>query len=159
MNRSFRPLVSNDLEAALLVDKLASQSPWSLSQFSDSAIHNSCTVVCVGEQVVGFTVFQQVLDEVSLLNIAIDPCYQGHGHAKALLEYELRCWALQRICQCFLEVRVSNERAIGLYGTLGFTVVGERKNYYPVINAREQNDRENALLMRLLLEDFTEGQS
>ena len=38
---------------------------------------------------------------------------------------------------CFLEVRVSNDRAISLYRSLGFTQIGERSNYYPGDAGRE----------------------
>jgi len=38
---------------------------------------------------------------------------------------------------CFLEVRSTNDAAIGLYRSLGFTQVRERKNYYPTTKGRE----------------------
>ena len=39
--------------------------------------------------------------------------------------------------ECFLEVRVSNDRAISLYRSLGFTQIGERSSYYPGDTGRE----------------------
>lgn len=159
MKRCFRPLRDSDLALLNEIDASATQFPWSLSQFMASALHDCCVVVCAGQHVVGFAIFQQVLDEVSLLNIAVAPDHQGQGHAKALLNYQLQQLVAQGALQCFLEVRASNLNAIGLYKSLGFIVVGERKNYYPVSSAREKNDRENALVMCLSLENFTEGNS
>lgn len=161
MNRCFRPLVGSDLELVASIDSAATQIPWSLAQFVDSAKHNYCTVICLGEQVIGFAIFQQVLDEITLLNIAIQPNYQRQGHAKALLVDQLQQLSRQGARQCFLEVRLSNLNAIGLYQALGFIIVGERKNYYPV-NHRSENggykktSRENALVMCLSLEKYTE---
>jgi ribosomal-protein-alanine N-acetyltransferase len=42
----------------------------------------------------------------------------------------------------FLEVRVSNRKAIELYSKEGFFELGNRKNYYPTLNGHE-----DALLM------------
>ena len=164
MNRCVRPIVNSDLELVASIESAATPLPWSLAQFADSAKHNCCTVVCLGEQIIGFAIFQQVLDEISLLNIAIQPSYQGQGHAKALLVDQLQQLSSQGACQCFLEVRLSNLSAIGLYQSLGFVVVGERKNYYPVTNryqnkGHENNSRENALVMCLSLENHTEDKA
>ncbi len=46
-----------------------------------------------------------------------------------------------------LEVREGNEAAIGLYGGLGFGVVGRRRGYY-------REPEEDAVLMRLELDDI-----
>jgi ribosomal-protein-alanine N-acetyltransferase len=43
---------------------------------------------------------------------------------------------------CFLEVRRSNSGAISLYESMGFSVVSERKNYYP-----NGGNNEDALIM------------
>lgn len=147
MNRCFRSLKKTDLERAVTIESSATQTPWSLAQLSGSVDKDCCTAICLDNRIIGFAIFQQVLDEISLLNIAIDPIHQGQGHAKALLQYQLKQLVLQGARQCFLEVRVSNFNAIGLYKSLGFIVVGERKNYYPVINNSEKDNRENALVM------------
>jgi ribosomal-protein-alanine N-acetyltransferase len=47
----------------------------------------------------------------------------------------------------WLEVRVSNVRAIAVYERFGFRAVGERKNYYPLA----PGVRENAMIMSLRL--------
>lgn len=56
--------------------------------------------------------------------------------------------------QLFLEVRESNQVAINLYATMGFKIVGMRKNYYPTPADPAQQrlaGREHALLMSLVL--------
>jgi ribosomal-protein-alanine N-acetyltransferase len=47
----------------------------------------------------------------------------------------------------WLEVRVSNTRAMQVYERYGYARVGERKNYYPA----DQGHREDAVVMSLKL--------
>jgi len=46
----------------------------------------------------------------------------------------------------FLEVRVGNEAAIGLYESAGFEKIGMRADYY-------NNPREDALIMELVFDE------
>jgi len=48
----------------------------------------------------------------------------------------------------WLEVRVSNQRALQIYETHGYRRVGQRKGYYPADNGQ----REDAVVMSLALE-------
>ena len=142
MSLSFRRLDKLDLQAVSAIDAMATDFPWSLNQFIDSFEADHCTVILLEGKTIGFAVFQQVLDEITLLNVAVDPACQGKGYAKRLLQSQLARFSDGGVRQCFLEVRISNLRAIKLYESLGFVVVGERKNYYPMTNGRE-----NALVM------------
>jgi|YelNatPaOPRAMG01_1025707.scaffolds.fasta_scaffold43508_4 ribosomal-protein-alanine N-acetyltransferase len=66
-----------------------------------------------------------------IVSIAVLPNYRGKGVGRALL---LRCLeALKSVYRCeeaFLEVRVSNKTAIGLYEKIGFTIVDVAHRYY-----------------------------
>ncbi|MFA9202773.1 MAG: ribosomal protein S18-alanine N-acetyltransferase [Flavobacteriales bacterium] len=100
-----------------------------------SASH--CTVLTQsGQQIIGFCILQTVLDEANLLLMAIDPQQQGQGYGNLLLEQSLERLG-ERCVMVFLEVRVSNQAAIGLYEKLGFHQVGTRLGYYPAPNGRE----------------------
>ena len=69
---------------------------------------------------------------------------RGGGYGKMLLE-ECEEEARRRGAEILrLEVRRSNEAARGLYEKAGFTVTGERKNYY-------REPPEDALLMEKAL--------
>jgi ribosomal-protein-alanine N-acetyltransferase len=60
----------------------------------------------------------------------------------------LSLWARGRGAHwLWLEVRVSNARAMQVYQAYGFRRVGERKNYYPADHLR----REDAIVMSLKL--------
>jgi ribosomal-protein-alanine N-acetyltransferase len=77
------------------------------------------------------------VDEVHLLNITVDPEFQGQGWGRVMLD-ALALWArAQRAQWLWLEVRISNLRAQQVYLRYGYRRVGERKNYYPATNGRE----------------------
>ncbi len=132
--------------AALEVEAAGSVGsvPWPHSQLVETYISGAqCTVLEEGEEIQGFIIFMRVLDEASLLNIAVAPTLQHMGFGRMLLEAGLTEQYQAGATQCFLEVRVSNDKAKKLYQSFGFSVIGERKDYYPLPNGK----REHALVM------------
>jgi len=86
----------------------------------------------------------QYLD-LHVLKIGVLPEFRHRGLASALMksaERELRVRGGESI---ILEVRESNEAAVGLYGRLGYGEIGRRERYY--------GDGENAIVMRKTLEE------
>ncbi|MDV3103000.1 ribosomal protein S18-alanine N-acetyltransferase [Thermococcus waiotapuensis] len=84
--------------------------------------------------------------EGHIMSIAVDPAYRGNGIGSALLTE-----AIERLIQkgaryIGLEVRVSNERAIGLYERFGFRKVKRVIGYY--------SDGEDAYYMLLPAEEW-----
>ncbi|ARN72804.1 ribosomal protein S18-alanine N-acetyltransferase [Oceanicoccus sagamiensis] len=133
-----RPMQAGDIEAVTAVEKAAAEFPWPQSQFKNSlGSDHECTVLEVEGVVLGFSIFSKVVDEATLLNIAVYPDIQGKGYGRLLLSSGLQAQQGQGAKQCFLEVRVSNTSAKKLYSSLRFTIVGERKNYYPAKVGRE----------------------
>lgn len=132
------------------LEKRAAINPWSLSQFVESSLRDSDAAL-VAESgdagLLGFAVYQRVLDEASLLNIAVEPAQQGRGLGAALLQHLLDRLAQQGVSRLLLEVRSGNLPAIRLYRRLGFVDDGRRRDYYPVPGGRE-----DALLMSRELE-------
>lgn len=88
-------------------------------------------------KVIGFMVFCHVLDEASLLNIAIAEHCRRRGLARRLLEHGLAECRARDATVVHLEVRQSNSAAIRLYEHFGFETVGYRKDYYPLKKGRE----------------------
>jgi ribosomal protein S18 acetylase RimI-like enzyme len=76
-------------------------------------------------------VVQFVVDEASLLNIAVEPTQQKQGIGRLLLDEVLAQASAKKATTVFLEVRASNQRAIQMYQQAGFNEMGLRKNYYP----------------------------
>ncbi len=133
-----RVMREGDIDAVAAIETAAAEFPWPKSQFENSLrSDHCCTVLVIEDVVLGFSIFSSVLDESTLLNIAVYPDIQGKGYGRLLLSSGLQAQQEQGAKQCFLEVRVSNSSAKKLYSSLKFTVVGERKNYYPAKEGRE----------------------
>ncbi len=142
------PLEPTRLEQVLQVEQRAYPHPWTRGNFMDalrSGYH--ARVLLGGEELLGYYVAMQGVDEVHLLNITVAPEQQRQGWGRVMLD-ALATWARGLGAQwLWLEVRVSNTRAIAIYEAHGYRRVGLRKNYYPDGHGR----REDAVVMSLRL--------
>ena len=133
----------SDLPDVLTIESLAHSHPWSeklfLSNFGKRYINH---VLMLEEKIVGYFIASYVAGEVTLLNIAISPEFQGQGFGRALLVYLKAFASTLSQEEIWLEVRASNQSAIKLYEYLGFVEVDVRTAYYPT-----NNGREDALIM------------
>lgn len=96
------------------------------------------------DELIAFYIVEQVGPDYTLTDICVSPNYQGTGLAKKMLNHLLASVRNTQGENVFLEVRESNQNAIGLYNCIGFVEVGIRKGYYP-----SHNGREDAILMAL----------
>lgn len=76
-------------------------------------------------------------DECHILNVCSRPSEQRKGYGKRLMMHLLLIGMMQGAKKACLEVRASNTAAMRMYERLSFDRVGERKDYYPAINGRE----------------------
>ena len=117
-------------------------TPWSENMLSDALFDPKASFIVAedGEGgVLGYAGLQVVLDEGYIDNIAVEPDARRHGVASALLDVYCRFGAVN-LAFLTLEVRASNEAAIGLYEKYGFQRAGLRPGYY-------QQPREDAVIM------------
>lgn len=144
----FEPLTAERLDAVLHIEQQAYPHPWTRGNFND-AIRSGYQgqLLMAGDELLGYFVAMKGVDEVHLLNITVAPGYQRQGWARVMLD-ALAIWARgQGADWLWLEVRVSNARAIGVYENHGYRRVGLRKRYYPA----EHGQREDAVVMSLHL--------
>jgi ribosomal-protein-alanine N-acetyltransferase len=140
---TLRRLNAADLDAVLAIERRAHSHPTAASTLQSLLGRHTCWGLEHSGQLVGFALIAQVVDESELLNIAIDPAWQGRGWGELLLELAIARLA-PAIRGMFLEVRASNAGAIALYEKRGFAEVGLRRNYYPAAKGSE-----DAILMAL----------
>lgn len=140
----FEPLSLARLDAVLEVEQLAHPHPWSRGNFTDAmASGYQVQLLLGGEQLLGYFVAMQGVDEAHLLNLTVAPAFQRQGWALVLLD-ALALWARGQGAQwLWLEVRMGNQRARAIYEANGFQRVGERKRYYPAAGG----EREDAVVM------------
>ena len=141
------PMQAHHLPQVVAIEARVQFSPWRESMFQDCLGGRYFSQVALeGEQVVGFSIWDAVLDEGTLHNIAVTPAMQGRAIGQQLLCAGL-AWASEHsLGTLFLEVRESNVAARNLYKKHGFNVVGKRKGYYQAATGRE-----DALVMQLEL--------
>lgn len=147
----FETLTPGGLDAVLPVELVAYAHPWSRANFADALAAGYQAQVLLADThpptVLGYFVAMQGVDEVHLLNITVAPAYQGQGWSYLMLD-ALALWSRgQKAHWLWLEVRVSNVRALHAYTRYGFNRVGMRKDYYP--NGAGQ--REHAIVMSMPL--------
>lgn len=133
-----RPMRQADVDVVAAIEQRAYVFAWTSGIFRDClrAGHQSW-VMEAGDAILGYAVLSVAAGEAHLLNICIAPEYQGRGHGRRLLKrmIDLARWHLAD--RIFLEVRPSNPSAIALYTSEGFNEIGQRPNYYPASNGRE----------------------
>lgn len=136
-----RPAVPDDLAHLMKIEDEVSPFPWRVKQFAESLDDHRTYVLCKGSKVVGFLIFNQVIDEAELLNIAVKSSFQGEGLGANLLDFCIE-QVSDTAAKLFLEVRASNFPAIALYLGRGFAQVGQRRGYY-----HSEDGKEDALIM------------
>ncbi|MFK7975139.1 MAG: ribosomal protein S18-alanine N-acetyltransferase [Halioglobus sp.] len=163
MSTLLRPALSADTSDIVALSTQVSGVSFSNAQAERACSANEDTlkslVVVVDDSVVGFIAYAVVIDEASILAIAVANTFQGSGLGGRLLQgafSEMRSAGLKR---CLLEVRSSNSIARQLYRTRGFVEDGLRKNYYgsaldsvPDSVSDSGSQREDAVLMSLDLQ-------
>lgn len=126
--------------------------PWS-ERALEEELYNPQASFIVAQRadgaVLGYAGLHVAADEGYIDNVAVREDYRRQGIADDLLDVFVR-FGRVNLAFLTLEVRPSNEAAIGLYFKHGFAQVGRRKNYY-------ENPREDAIIMTL--EFGVEGQS
>ena len=134
-----RQATIQDLSSITAIENTTSAYPCSEQQLRD-CIEN--TYLLTGNnRPLGFAVVVTIENQAELHNIALDPKEQGKGLGSLFLA-ALVAGLPAAVDQFYLEVRVSNYRAIRLYQQLGFDKIADRKDYY-----RNGLGREDAIIM------------
>ncbi len=137
----------DDLAVISRIEPTIYSHPWTLGNFKDSLNAGySGWVMEIAGDIVGYALVMLVLDEAHLLNLSVVKPFQGQGLGRILLAHMIAISQRHQAANMFLEVRVSNTKAIALYESMGFCEMGIRRNYYPT-----KTGREDAVLMGLAL--------
>jgi ribosomal-protein-alanine N-acetyltransferase len=138
----FRLITVEDIPQVMALERNAHSHPWRQSSFEDCLSgRQKCWLAEHKEILVGYVVVTHGGGDAELLNISVAPAYQRKGIGQCLLAHAVNC-VKTKADMLFLEVRMSNRKAIALYEREDFFEVGQRKNYYPTVNGHE-----DALLM------------
>lgn len=142
-----RPMAAKDIPAVVEIETDAFTTPWQVETFEGLLGRDGMELLVMEDaagDVVGYAVLWCILDQGELANIAIRPELRGRGYGARLLEEVVSVCRARGVTSLYLEVRASNEAAIGLYERFGFRDVGRRRDYY-------QRPTEDARVMELVL--------
>ena len=132
-------MTAEHLSSVMRIERESFTHPWSEESFvSELSKPTSHLFVAIeNNEVVGYAVLETILDEGSLLIIAVDEKYRRKGVAKMLFAKLEDIVTEKELSFITLEVRESNESAINFYDSQGFEKIAVRKNYYskPIENA------------------------
>ena len=121
------------LPAVLEVERRCFEDPWDEETFRSELRHSwsECRVLRRVEDgaLLGYLVFWQVVDEVHLLNVAVNPDVRHRHYGRMMLEFLLDYGREHRARFVTVEVRESNETAIRFYESAGLRRVGVRPRY------------------------------
>lgn len=143
------PMQVGLLEQVMRLEVQAYPFPWSRGNFVDSIAAGYWSHCRITEEglLIGYMVALRSLEEWHLLNLTVDPRWQGLGLGRRMLERLAHQARSESGRSLWLEVRPSNLPALALYERFGFQQVGRRKNYYPDHEGR----REDALVLSCML--------
>ena len=115
------------------IEKLCFPDPWSLDSVRFELEENPRAFYVVAEhsgEVVGYAGLWWIVDEGHITNVAVKPGFRNRRIADGIMSVLIDHTVSEGILHHTLEVRTSNEPAIGLYNKHGFAIEGRRKDYY-----------------------------
>ncbi len=142
MNIEIVKMTALHLDDVCAIENESFSDPWNRAAFEGELANAAAhwfVAICDGK-IAGYMGFYAAADEGDISNIAVGKNFRRLGIGAHLMEYVLEFADKNGIRFMALEVRVSNEPAIGLYEKYGFMKAGIRKRYY-------QNNGEDAIIM------------
>jgi len=137
-------MTADDIEDIIAIESEAyGEHHWSKSAFYDEMNNNLAKYYVAKNsegEIVAYAGTWHIIDEGHITTIAVKKSYKRQHIGEALIIKILDDCYKNEIKYLTLEVRVSNEAAIGLYTKYGFNSLGTRKGYY-------QDNNEDALIM------------
>lgn len=138
-----RRMTSEDALAAAALEKECFSEPWSENAYL-STLANENAIYLAAEtesgELAGVCGVLDILGEGDINNVAVAKAFRRQKIGERLFAELLRRGKEKGITAFTLEVRASNEPALGLYNKFGFVPEGRRKDFY-------KNPREDALIL------------
>lgn len=146
-----RTVFRSDLPQVLDLEEAVHVAPWTKETF-EICFRSGYTgwVIESEKRIIGFIIISMQREECHILNIVVAKPHQHKGHGRKLLQHALQYAKHHGIGIAYLEVRRSNTRAITLYRNMQFSLVGERKGYYPIVGGTE----DALIFAKSLVEEF-----
>ena len=129
-----RPAAASDIAAICLLEQGCFPDPWSEEALYRDLVGNPSAHYLAAflpdGQLTGYIAWWQILDDVDIVNLAVDPTWRRHGIGWRLLCSLIDLAGESGAGRIHLEVRESNQAARHLYDRAGFHQIGMRNGYY-----------------------------
>jgi len=135
---TIREMNHDDLSMVSDIERRSYEFPWSHGVFRDCLLAGyKCIALIREERVAGYAILSVAAGEAHILNLCVDPEFRALGYGERMLDELLYRARSESVREIFLEVRPSNDTAIGLYRKKGFHQVAARPAYYQADHGRE----------------------
>lgn len=134
----FRSMLFEDIQRVTELEQQSYNHTWTEGIFRDCIrVGYDCLVMELDGCVQAFGLVSVAANEAHILNICVARECQRQGYGKRMLHKLLEIAEKKGADFVYLEVRESNDPAINLYDSEGFSRLGVRKKYYPADDGRE----------------------
>lgn len=131
-NLVIRKMEEADINRVSEIEEECFSMPWKPDDFREMILRDNMTYVVaeVDGVVIGGAGLRCIVGDGEITNVAITSTMRGKGYSKPMLKALLNEGEKLGCSAYTLEVRYSNEPAIGLYKSLGFVEEGIRPGFY-----------------------------
>ncbi|MCX8027304.1 MAG: ribosomal protein S18-alanine N-acetyltransferase [Thermodesulfovibrionales bacterium] len=129
---SHKRLLIDDIAELSSLQKEFVELQWTYDAFISDIVNPNCIClkVSVNNQIAGYLIARIIIDECHVTNLFVKDCFRTRGIGSALMEGLFKEISNKGIKRVFLELRMSNTKAIRLYEKFGFRRIAIRKNLY-----------------------------
>ena len=116
------PMDRSHIDQIAALERECFSTPWTEQMLSDALFDSQASFIVAEAEdghILGYAGLHVIVDEGYIDNIAVEPDARRHGVASALLDVYCRFGAVN-LAFLTLEVRASNQAAMGLYEKYGF---------------------------------------
>lgn len=133
------PAYESDLPRLWTIEQESFHNPWSNDMLQQEITKPQARFRVLREATdtspeatpaLGFCLSWVVLDELHIHQVAVTPSLRRQGLGRLLLQDALHIAQQEQVVRLYLEVRASNQAALGLYQSFHFETVGVRRKYY-----------------------------
>lgn len=136
------PMQKKQIAQIAEIERLCFSLPWSENALEEELTNENAhfLTAVIKQKVLGYIGIIEICGECDITNVAVHPGFRRLGIADKLLKKAENEAKVRNSNSITLEVRVSNEPAIGLYTSNGYKSQGIRKGFY-------DKPKEDALIM------------
>ena len=132
MHTCIRWMIRKDMGDVLSIERQSFPYPWTEDEFITCLCQRNCIgmVAEVGEQVVGFMIYELHKTRLHILNFCVHPEWRRQGVGRVMVEKLVSKLSYQRRTRVMLEVRETNLAAQLFFRSMGFKAITVLHEFY-----------------------------